>query len=201
MAMPPAAFIQTKATFSRAEAIAAGVSAAMLSHYCRTGRIRRLCRGVYASNLVDVAEMTSLPEIEALLAKKTSFVVCLLSALRLHCFTTQQPHELWVAVPQGHKLPVLADAPAPVCLQLSEPYFSYGIEIKEVEGLKIPVYSAAKTVADCFKFRNRYGLELALEALQEGFRLKKFTACELEQAAAVCRVSKIMRPYMEMLQS
>jgi predicted transcriptional regulator of viral defense system len=156
---------------------------------------------VYASNLVDVAEMTSLPEIEALLAKKTSFVVCLLSALRLHCFTTQQPHELWVAVPQGHKLPVLADAPAPVCLQLSEPYFSYGIEIKEVEGLKIPVYSAAKTVADCFKFRNRYGLELALEALQEGFRLKKFTACELEQAAAVCRVSKIMRPYMEMLQS
>ncbi len=201
MAMPPAAFIQTKATFSRAEAIAAGVSPAMLSHYCRTGRIRRLCRGVYASNLVDVAEMTSLPEIEALLAKNTSFVVCLLSALRLHCFTTQQPHELWVAVPQGHKLPVLAGAPAPVCLQLSEPYFSYGIEIKEVEGLKIPVYSAAKTVADCFKFRNRYGLELALEALQEGFRLKKFTACELEQAAEVCRVSKIMRPYMEMLQS
>lgn len=201
MAMPLAAFIQTRATFSRAEAIAAGVSPAMLSYYCRTGRIRRLCRGVYASNLADVAELTSLPEIEALLAKNTSFVVCLLSALRLHGFTAQQPHELWVAIPKGRKLPVLVGVPAPVCIQLSEPYFSYGVEIKEVEGLKIPVYSAAKTVADCFKFRNKYGLELALEALQEGFRQKKFTAYELEQTAAVCRVARVMRPYMEMLQS
>ena len=85
MAMPPAAFIQTKSTFSSAEAIAAGICR-QWSHYCRTGGIRRLCRGVYASNLVDIAEMTSLPEIEALLAKNTSFVV-----FSVRCASTALP--------------------------------------------------------------------------------------------------------------
>lgn len=140
-----------------------------------------------------------MPEIEALLSKGTDFVVCLLSALRLHNFTTQTPHELWVAVRIGRRLPQLPGSPAPVCIQMSDEAYEYGIEHIERDGLRIPVYSPAKTVADCFKFRNKYGLDVAMEALREGYRLKKFTADALEDAARICRVSNVMRPYMEMM--
>ena len=182
--------------FSVKEAREKGVSYALLSHYCQDGRLSRLCRGVYAP--LETTE-NSMPEITALLSKGTEFVVCLLSALRLHDFTTQTPHELWVAVRLGHKLPKLVDSPAPVCLQMSDEAYEYGIVHIEREGLKIPVYSAAKTVADAFKFRNKYGLDVALEALREGLRLRKFTVNELEEAARVCRMDNVMRPYMEMM--
>ena len=140
-----------------------------------------------------------MPELTALLSRGTEFVVCLLSALRLHEFTTQLPHELWVAVRIGHKLPKLPGSPIPMCVQMSDAAYDYGVVYLEREGLRIPVYSAAKTVADAFKFRNKYGLEVALEALREGYRLRKFTMWELEEAAKVCRVDKVMRPYMEMM--
>ena len=182
--------------FSVKEALDKGVSYALLSQYCQSGRLARLCRGVYAP--VNAA-VNSLPEITALLSKGTEFVVCLLSALRLHGFTTQIPHELWTAVRIGHKLPKLPGCPPPVCLQMSDEAYEYGIMQVEREGVIIPVYSAAKTVADAFKFRNKYGLEVALEALREGYRLKKFTVEELEEAGKVCRINNIMRPYMELM--
>ncbi len=182
--------------FSVKEAVDNGVSYALLSHYFQHGMLSKLCRGVYAPMVTTI---NSMPEITTLLSKGSEFVVCLLSALRLHDFTTQTPHELWVSVRIGHKLPRLSDCPTPVCLQMSDDAYEYGIQHVEREGLVIPVYSPAKTVADCFKFRNKYGLEIALEALREGHRLKKFTIDELEEAAKVCRVSNVMRPYMEMM--
>ncbi len=188
--------IEAGKPFSVKEARDSGVSYALLSQYCQSGRLSRLCRGVYAPPETSI---NSMPEITALLSKGTDFVVCLLSALRLHNFTTQTPHELWVAVRIGHKLPKLPDSPVPVCLQMSDEAYEYGIVHIEREGLRIPVYSAAKTVADAFKFRNKYGLDVALEALREGHRLKKFTVDELEAAAKVCRVDNVMRPYMEMM--
>lgn len=182
--------------FSVKEARDNGVSYALLSQYCQSGRLARLCRGVYAPPKTTI---NSMPEITALLSKGTDFVVCLLSALRLHNFTTQTPHELWVAVRIGRRLPQLPGSPAPVCIQMSDEAYEYGIEHIERDGLRIPVYSPAKTVADCFKFRNKYGLDVAMEALREGYRLKKFTADALEDAARICRVSNVMRPYMEMM--
>ena len=182
--------------FSAQEALRHGVSRALLSQNCQRGRLSRLCRGVYAPSGSPVISM---PELTALLSRGTEFVVCLLSALRLHEFTTQLPHELWVAVRIGHKLPKLPGSPIPMCVQMSNAAYDYGVVYLEREGLRIPVYSAAKTVADAFKFRNKYGLEVALEALREGYRLRKFTMWELEEAAKVCRVDKVMRPYMEMM--
>ena len=182
--------------FSVKEARDNGVSYALLSQYCQSGRLARLCRGVYAPPKTTI---NSMPEITALLSKGTDFVLCLLSALRLHNFTTQTPHELWVAVRIGRRLPQLPGSPAPVCIQMSDEAYEYGIEHIERDGLRIPVYSPAKTVADCFKFRNKYGLDVAMEALREGYRLKRFTADALEDAARICRVSNVMRPYMEMM--
>lgn len=82
---------------------------------------------------------------------------------------------------------------------MSDEAYEYGIEHIERDGLRIPVYSPSKTVADCFKFRNKYGLDVAMEALRDGYRLKKFTADALENAARICRVSNVIRPYMEMM--
>ncbi len=178
--------------FTAAEARSAGISPAVLPYYAKTGRLERLCHGVYAptDRLFSVHE-----DIEKLLKQGKNFVVCLLSALRLHEFTSQLPSSLWIAIPQGHHPPIFA-GPPPVCIYPGAKSFSWGVEYLERDGLSIPIYSAARTVADCFKYRNKFGLDVAIEALREGFRLKKFTVEELHQAAEVCRVTNVMSPYI-----
>ncbi len=183
--------------FSAREATAYGIPHAILSYNCKRGKITRVGRGLYASTRL---QPTSYPDLAQLAAKQTDFVVCLLSALRIHEFTTQLPTSLWIAVRQGARMPSIAPWPLS-CIHLNKTPYEYGIEEHEIDGLKIKVYSAAKTVADCFKFRNKIGLDVALEALREGVRLKLFTIAELDAAAEVCRVSNVMRPYMETILS
>lgn len=183
--------------FSAREATAYGIPHAILSYNCKRGKIARVGRGLYASTRL---QPTSYPDLAQLAAKRTDFVVCLLSALRIHEFTTQLPTSLWIAVRQGARMPSIAPWPLS-CIHLNKTPYEYGIEVHEIDGLKIKVYSAAKTVADCFKFRNKIGLDVALEALREGVRLKLFTIAELDAAAEVCRVSNVMRPYMETILS
>lgn len=183
--------------FSAREATAYGIPHAILSYNCKRGKIARVGRGLYASTRL---QPTSYPDLAQLAAKQTDFVVCLLSALRIHDFTTQLPTSLWIAVRQGARMPSIAPWPIS-CIHLNKTPYEYGIEVHEIDGLKIKVYSAAKTVADCFKFRNKIGLDVALEALREGVRLKLFTIAELDAAAEVCRVSNVMRPYMETILS
>ena len=154
--------------FSAREATAYGIPHAILSYNCKRGKITRVGRGLYASTRL---QPTSYPDLAQLAAKQTDFVVCLLSALRIHEFTTQLPTSLWIAVRQGARMPSIAPWPLS-CIHLNKTPYEYGIEEHEIDGLKIKVYSAAKTVADCFKFRNKSGLDVALEALREGVRLK-----------------------------
>lgn len=183
--------------FSAREATAYGIPHAILSYNCKRGKITRVGRGLYASTRL---QPTSYPDLAQLAAKQTDFAVCLLSALRFHEFTTQLPTSLWIAVRQGARMPSIAPWPLS-CIHLNKTPYEYGIEEHEIDGLKIKVYSAAKTVADCFKFRNKIGLDVALEALREGVRQKLFTIAELDAAAEVCRVSNVMRPYMETILS
>jgi len=189
--------IAGKKSFSVADAARIGVSAQMLGYYCRLGKIRRICRGVYAPLDVDI---NPYPELEQLVRKGAEFVVCLLSALQIHEFTTQMPHTLWIAVPHGSRLPTVDGGQLNYVRFTKAPY-NYGVEEKEIYGMNFKIYSAAKTVADCFKFRNKIGLDVALEALREGNRNKLFTVSELWHAAKVCRVAEVMRPYLEILQS
>jgi len=187
--------IARRRSFSVADAKKNGIPASALAYYCRIGKIQRLCQGVYAPL---EAESNPYPDVEQLLKKKSEFVVCLLSALQVHEFTTQLPTSLWIAIPQGARIPKLEIYPL-TCIRLTEQAYHAGIEERELYGMKVKVYSAAKTVADCFKFRNKIGTDVALEALREGYRQKRFTMPELIAAAKVCHVLKIMSPYMEWL--
>ena len=187
--------LRRKKSFSVSEAESQGVSRQQLSLYCRQGRIERLGRGVYSPP--DQAINPYL-DMELLAKKQANFVVCLLSALRIHNFTTQLPNSLWIAIPHGARLPKL-EFTALSCIRLTQKPYDYGVEIHDLHGVKVKVYSAAKTVADCFKFRNKIGMDVALEALREGYRLKLFTVSELMDAAAICRITKIITPYVESL--
>ena len=180
--------------FTLEDARQVGISHQLLADYCRKGFFVRQGYGVYVPTQNYVSDY---PEIEFLQKRGTDFVLCLLSALRFHEFTTQNPREVWIAVRQGSRIPSTEFGLH--CIHFSNVVFDYGIEERTLNGLPLKVYSSAKTVADCFKFRNRYGLDTALEALRDGWRRRKFTIDELNDAARVCRVNKIMTPYLEMM--
>ena len=123
-------------------------------------------------------------------------VICLLSALRFHGIGTQAPHEVWIAVAQGATRPRL-DYPTVRVTLVSGLAFTYGVEHHQVDGVPVRIYSPAKTVADCFKFRNKIGLDVAIEALREALRAKNCTREELWAAGKACRVTTVIRPYLE----
>lgn len=125
-------------------------------------------------------------------------VVCLLSALRFHEMTTQAPFEVWMAVDRSARLPEAPDLPLRI-VRFSGEALSQGIEIHEVEGAEVRVYAPSKTVADCFKYRSKLGVDVAVEALRDYLRLRKGTVDELWRYAGVCRVQSVMRPYLEAL--
>jgi len=160
----------------------------------RRGELIRTGRGLYSAAEADVTEHHSLVEAVTRVPGST---VCLLSALRFHGITTQDPHEVWLARPRGTARPQ-TDLPVRV-FWFSKPAFSAGVEHHQAEGIELRVYSVAKTVADCFKYRNKLGLDVALEALRDGWRGKHCTMDELWHYAQVCRVAKVIRPYLEAL--
>ena len=125
-------------------------------------------------------------------------VICLISALYFHQITTQIPHEVYVALPKDSEKPRIKYPPTRF-FWISPAPFKAGIEKHKVDNVEIRVYSVAKTIADCFKFRNSIGMEVALEALRDGLRQKKATLNEIQRFARVDRVERIMQPYLEAL--
>jgi predicted transcriptional regulator of viral defense system len=124
--------------------------------------------------------------------------ICLLSALRFHDLTTESPFEVWMAIDVKARRPTEALIPLRI-VRFSGHALSAGIETHLIEGVEVKIYNPAKTVADCFKYRNKIGLDVALEALRDCWKRKLTTADELWHYAQICRVSRIMRPYMESL--
>jgi predicted transcriptional regulator of viral defense system len=161
----------------------------------RQGKIVRSGRGLYSLPDAAITERHSYAEVGR---RVPGGVFCLLSALAFHEITTQSPGSVWIALPQGARRPVLK-TPSLRVVRLSGPSVTEGIENHKVEGVPIRVYSVAKTVADCFKFRNKIGLDIAIEALKDSIRQKKATINEIYRYAKICRVSKVIRPYMEAL--
>lgn len=125
-------------------------------------------------------------------------IVCLLSALQFHGLTTQAPFEVWLAIGESARRPK-ADYPPLRIVRFSEAALAFGVESSMVDGVQVRVTNPAKTVADCFKYRNKIGLDVALEALRECWRERRATMDELFRAAEVCRVARIIRPYLESL--
>lgn len=161
------------------------------------GLLARTGRGLYT--LPDAAEAFDEHAALATAAKRVpGGVICLLSALRFHDLTTQAPFEIWVAVEHSAYVPRDPTLPLRV-VYFSGAAYSEGIEEHEVNGVPVRVYSPAKTVADCFKYRNKIGLDVALEALRETWRERRATMDELWRNAKVCRVANVMRPYLASL--
>jgi predicted transcriptional regulator of viral defense system len=164
-----------------------------VSRLVSKGELIRVGRGRYMLPQAEHSENLGLALVAAAVPRS---VICLLSALRFHGIGTQAPHEVWIAIEQGAARPRV-DYP-PVCVTLiSGPAFTFGVERHPIDGVPARIYSPAKTVADCFKFRNKIGLDVAIEALREALRAKRCTREELWAAAKVCRVSTVIRPYIE----
>jgi len=123
-------------------------------------------------------------------------VICLLSALRLHGLTTQNPFEVWMAIDRKARLPK-SDSPKLRLVRYSGDALTAGVEVRRIEQVPVRVYGVAKTVVDCFKYRNKIGLDEALEALRESRRERACTMDELWRYAKICRVANVMRPYLE----
>jgi predicted transcriptional regulator of viral defense system len=170
-----------------------GIARQYLRILLRQGRIQRVGKGLYISADLEPTENHSLAEASKQAPKG---VICLLSALRFHGLTTQAPFEVWMAI--GRK----AWSPRPRNLQLRIVRFSgkaltAGIEEHLIERIPVRVYNPAKTVADCFKYRNKIGLDVAIEALRDCRRQRKCKGADLWEYAKICRVSNVMRPYLE----
>jgi predicted transcriptional regulator of viral defense system len=172
---------------------AIGVPREYLLRLMRQGVIRRTARGVYEVSDAKPTEHHSL----AVVAKEIpKGVVCLLSALRFHELTTQQPSEVWLGVHIRSRSPRMSTTKHRL-VRYSEKTLKAGVEVHQLEGVPVRIFTAAKTVADCFKYRSKIGLDVAIEALKDTLKRRKATVDEIERYAKICRVSRIIRPYLE----
>jgi len=178
-----------------AEAIRLGVHPRTLYAMRDAGVLERLSRGVY--RLANMPPLGS-PDLVAVALRVPEGVLCLLSALAVHDLTTQIPHEVYVALKRGAEPPRLEHPPVRV-FWFTGAAFTSGIERHVLDGVGVRVYGAAKTVADCFKYRNKLGLDVALEALKLYLRKKRGRPDDLVRSARVCRVESVIRPYVEAL--
>ena len=170
-----------------------GIPRRYLSRLYQRGLITRVGRGLYVNTDVDPTEDHSIAQV---CKRIPGGVICLLSALRFHHLTTQQSPDVWVAIDRSARRPKVPELPIRI-VRFSGAAFTEGIERHKVEGVSVRIYSAAKTVADCFKYRNKLGLDVALEALRECRRDRRCTSEDLWHYAKTCRVANIMRPYLE----
>ena len=178
-----------------AELEARGVPRQALYDLVQSGKVERQGRGIYVAKNHPYTAQHSLAQV----AKRVpNAVICLLSALQFHDLTTQNPAEVWIALPEKARKPRL-DYPKLRVARFSGPALREGIETHRIEGVDVQVYSAAKTLADLFKYRNKIGLDVALEALREAWRERRFTMDEMDRYARICRVQRVMTPYLEAL--
>lgn len=165
----------------------------VLSRLVAAGKLERITRGVYSLPGRSLSEHRSLAEAALRVPRG---VVCLLSALRVHGIGTQAPFEVWMAIPHHSPTPRL-DQPVLRVVRMSGAALTEGIKPIVIDGVEVPVFNAAKTVADCFKYRNKIGLDVALEALRDGWSQRKLSMDALWHYATVDRVANVMRPYLE----
>jgi len=184
---------QLDGAFRTAEAIKAGVHPQTLYALLHSGIIERLSRGVY--KLADT-EQVSQPDLVIVATRIPQAVICLVSALAFHEMTSQIPHEVSFAIAKGAETPRI-DFPPISVHRFSGEALTAGIQNHEIDGVTIRIFCPEKTIADCFKFRNKIGMDIALEALKLYKARKGFNSSELIKFARICRVEKIMRPYLE----
>lgn len=175
---------------------ASGFSRPQIRQAVNEGLLERVGRGLYISGSnPEITENHSLVEVMKTIPHAR---ICLLSALKFHDITTQNPHEVWIAIHRKDRKPKL-DYPGIRVFRFSDSSLDLGLEQHTIEGIKVPVYSVAKTIVDLFRYRNKIGIDVALEAFKEGWREKRFTMRELNKFSKACKTQNIMEPYVESL--
>jgi predicted transcriptional regulator of viral defense system len=172
-----------------------GIDRKYLTLLHREGEIERVSRGTYILADADLSANQSLAQAGK---RVPSGIICLLSALRFHEIGTQSPYEVWMALP-GTTWKPRVERPWMRFMRFSGPAWSFGVEEHRMDGVPVRVYSPAKTVADCFKYRNKIGLDVALEALRDVWRRRIATMDQIWEAAGACRMQRVMSPYLEFL--
>jgi predicted transcriptional regulator of viral defense system len=170
-----------------------GIPRARLYSLVQEGLVERRGRGIYVARDHALTADHALAQV----AKRVpNGVLCLLTALRFHGLTTQSPAEVWIALPEKARKPRL-DYPRLRIVRFSGKALTEGVETHPVEGVNVRLYSAAKTVADCFKFRNKIGIDVAVEALKDFSRTHRGGANELARFARICRITRVIQPYLD----
>ncbi len=185
--------VRDRGLLSATEVAQAGIHSQQLTRLVAEGVLERIARGRYRLADSDVTEHHGLALVGASVPEG---IVCLLSALSFHGIGTQLPAQVWLAIERGTRAPKLPYPPLRI-FRFSGAAFTEGIETHRIERQDVRVYSVAKTLADLFKLRRRIGLDVAMEALREAWRDRRVTIEELDRAARVCRVERVMRPYVE----
>ena len=170
-----------------------GIPRVYLTRLCQKGLVERVGRGLYQLARAETSEHITLAEAAKLVPNG---VVCLLSALSFHGLTTLIPHEVWMAIDVKARRPKVAGVPLRI-VRFSGKALTAGVEIHRIDGVPVKITCPAKTVADCFKYRNKIGLDVALEALRECRRQRKCSLEDLWHYAKICRVANVMKPYLE----
>ena len=170
-----------------------GIPRGRLYRLVRAGLVERQGRGIYVASGHPYSAEHTLAQVAR---RIPGGVLCLLTALRFHELTTQAPAEVWIALPEKARRPRL-DYPRLRVARFSGAALTEGIETHRIENVDVRVYSAAKTVADCFKYRNKIGIDVAVEALRDFSRRHRGGATELARFARICRVSRVLQPYLD----
>lgn len=181
----------------RAKDIASrGIHPSVLQHLAQQGLLIRSGRGLYTSVEADITEHHTLVEA---VKRVPNGVICLLSALSFYELTSQAPFEVWIAIPQKARHPKDNLIPLRI-VYMSGEALNVGIEEHRIEGITVRVYCIAKTVVDCFKYRNKIGLDVALEALRQCWRERRCSIDEIWRYARFCRMENVIRPYLDTLE-
>ena len=175
--------------------VAGGLSRQRIKNLADAGKLQHLGRGLYSLPEATVTENHDLAQVAA---RVPQGVVCLASALQFHDLTTVSPWRIDLMLPRGARPPRIEHPPLTVTYA-SNPAYDAGIEEQEIEGVTVKVTSVAKTLADCFKYRSKVGLDVALEALKQALAEKRASHADIRLYASICRVENVMRPYMEAL--
>ena len=195
LARATTAFLSAGGVLGTSEALASGVEERTLYWMREVGLVEPLSRGVYH---LAALPLPAYPDVAAVLRRAPHAVLCLVSALQFHEIGTQIPAAVQIALPTGVKAPRIA-YPRIERFSMSPEAISVGVEMHNLSGTPISVFDLPKTVADCFKYRNRIGQGVAIEALQETIRSRRATPAQVMRYAKVDRVEQVMRPYVQAL--
>lgn len=183
------------AFFRPRDVLPLGVSFPQLQRLVAEGKVEKIAGGVYRLSEVETSEFETIAMVAT---AAPNAIVCLLSALRIHEIGTQSPRQVWLAIDRKARIPSRLPAKVRI-VRFSAQMLTYGVVTQSMQGVRVRLTNPARTVVDCFRYRNKIGLDVAMEALRDAVRSRKAMISEIDRAAEVCRIGTVIRPYLEAL--